>query len=848
MRSRRTFRPSSMAWVLAALSLCVARGCAVPAAPTDYACLGVECDADQTCVDGTCLPQDGAQECVTSSDCAANWTCVDGICQTDSIDDPCATLVCGESEQCVGGVCVNAVTTLCTTEADCAVGETCEGGICTAADTSDDALAQESPDIDFGNLQVGESYSLVAPSPAALLDDGSPSPDTPGDPLSEPAPSKPAPAECSCTWTVTPDTAATFSDTLDCAAELTPLLAGDLTIAVTVTCDNDADQFFQAANAQLPPTTCTSSDDCQPEELCVENVCVLRTGPLVTVLGERSRAPYVVTFDLRLEDAAGEPIDEGVSRNDFRIFEDDVEIAYDESGYSVTAAPDLPLEIVLVLDYTVSMAQSGAIETMIAAADGFIRAEHMIATHEVGVIEFHDRRDEGEGFSMVAPLTPMDEQGKQAVVAAVPPAGSVEPGLSRAWDAVNLAITKLGERERQPGGRRAIVLMTDAHDTTSTATFDSILAASKSGDINCYAVDFSNTAAADSELRQLSEETGGTYFAAAVTEALVSAFADIALDLRGQWTLNYITQKNTGSVALRIEFDWAEAANSFETNVSLAGLEGDIHQAVIDVLDREYDSTGDTTSFVLSAAYVPRNVDHFRFFVAHDTASVALLNGSGVLSGGGWTVRASGQMFDLLGTTPLDYGSFGSLAVVTVPGDSATLQITHDDSVYDSLSQAKTAVFEGEAHVEPARLVIDLEPAAGGIVLASPDQFAYAVGSTVSLTAGSLGDHVFNKWEGGATGTDATTSVVMNGDKSVTAQFHPPRNLTVAVTPASLGSVTANPNKTTYRHGDVVVLTATPAAGAAFSVWSGSVTGTSTTATLTMDGDKTVTATFVASP
>ncbi|HRV02301.1 MAG TPA: hypothetical protein P5539_11470 [Mesotoga sp.] len=59
------------------------------------------------------------------------------------------------------------------------------------------------------------------------------------------------------------------------------------------------------------------------------------------------------------------------------------------------------------------------------------------------------------------------------------------------------------------------------------------------------------------------------------------------------------------------------------------------------------------------------------------------------------------------------------------------------------------------------------------------------------------------------------------------------------------GTVTKNPDKATYTHGEVVQLTANPSAGWAFDTWSGDLSGSANPANLTMNGNKTVTANFV---
>ncbi|MFY7671904.1 InlB B-repeat-containing protein, partial [Tenacibaculum sp. MEBiC06402] len=99
-------------------------------------------------------------------------------------------------------------------------------------------------------------------------------------------------------------------------------------------------------------------------------------------------------------------------------------------------------------------------------------------------------------------------------------------------------------------------------------------------------------------------------------------------------------------------------------------------------------------------------------------------------------------------------------------------------------------------------------------------------------------------WSGDASGTTNPLNITMDADKTVTANFSPiQRTLTVN---AANGSVTASPNPVngTYDDGTVVTLTAVPDSGYQFDSWSGDATGNTTQITVTMDGDKTVTASF----
>ena len=71
-----------------------------------------------------------------------------------------------------------------------------------------------------------------------------------------------------------------------------------------------------------------------------------------------------------------------------------------------------------------------------------------------------------------------------------------------------------------------------------------------------------------------------------------------------------------------------------------------------------------------------------------------------------------------------------------------------------------------------------------------------------------------------------------------------PDTYTLGVNTVASGTVLVNPNKTSYNPGDTVQLTAQPAPGCVFDKWSGDLTGSANPATLVMDSDKLVTATF----
>ncbi|MEX0980998.1 MAG: malectin domain-containing carbohydrate-binding protein [Bacteroidales bacterium] len=135
--------------------------------------------------------------------------------------------------------------------------------------------------------------------------------------------------------------------------------------------------------------------------------------------------------------------------------------------------------------------------------------------------------------------------------------------------------------------------------------------------------------------------------------------------------------------------------------------------------------------------------------------------------------------------------------------------------------------------------------ATNGSVQALPDQETYEPGSAVIIGATADDGYRFKEWTGDHTGTQNPTSVIMNADKSITAVFELiPASYTLTVGASTNGSVTLSPAGGTYEDGTEVTVTAVPDDGYEFIAWSGDMTGSDNPATITIDGDKSITAQF----
>ena len=141
-------------------------------------------------------------------------------------------------------------------------------------------------------------------------------------------------------------------------------------------------------------------------------------------------------------------------------------------------------------------------------------------------------------------------------------------------------------------------------------------------------------------------------------------------------------------------------------------------------------------------------------------------------------------------------------------------------------------------------LSVSASPANGGSVSRDPSSSSYANGDEVTVTATAASGYVFTGWSGASTSTDASITVTMDGNKTLTAIFKRLYTLTTNTSPSSGGSVSRDPDKTSYADGEQVTLTAVDNDGYIFTAWGGASTSTDASITITMDSDKMLMASF----
>jgi hypothetical protein len=141
-----------------------------------------------------------------------------------------------------------------------------------------------------------------------------------------------------------------------------------------------------------------------------------------------------------------------------------------------------------------------------------------------------------------------------------------------------------------------------------------------------------------------------------------------------------------------------------------------------------------------------------------------------------------------------------------------------------------------------------VNPAGAGLVELDPPGGVYGNGTVVKLTPNPNANWSFEEWSGPNKGDlvdlgDGSWSILMDADKSVTAEFIPGYSLTITTT--GKGSVITDPPGLGFPAGTRVKMTAVPDWGWLFAGWQGDLSGRENPTWLTMDANKTIQATFI---
>ena len=168
----------------------------------------------------------------------------------------------------------------------------------------------------------------------------------------------------------------------------------------------------------------------------------------------------------------------------------------------------------------------------------------------------------------------------------------------------------------------------------------------------------------------------------------------------------------------------------------------------------------------------------------------------------------------------------------------------HDGTMWVTASKHNYLPYEGFANVageDTYTLTVNTE--GSGAVELDPVGGSYLSGTVVTLTADADPGWTFSGWSGDLSGSINPETITKDSNKNVTATFTQDI-YTLTVNTEGNGSVELSPVGGSYPSGTVVTLTANADSGWTFDGWSGDLSGSTNPETITMDDNKTVTATF----
>lgn len=221
----------------------------------------------------------------------------------------------------------------------------------------------------------------------------------------------------------------------------------------------------------------------------------------------------------------------GLQKEDFRLFEDS-----EEQKVAHFSGDDAPLSVGLVFDESGSM--DFKLRTSQAAVAQFLKT--MNKDDEAFVVEF------SEHARVSVPFTSHTEEIQDALKKAQP------GGLTAMLDAIDMAIR---EMKKAKNSRKAIVIVSDGGDNHSKYTAAEIESLVREADVQIYAMGVyeptlsfglsPEEVSGPKLLSEITTQTGGRAFAAALTSDLPSVAARIAVELRNQYVLGYYPKNQT---------------------------------------------------------------------------------------------------------------------------------------------------------------------------------------------------------------------------------------------------------------------------------------------------------------
>ncbi|HVX30808.1 MAG TPA: VWA domain-containing protein [Nitrolancea sp.] len=270
-------------------------------------------------------------------------------------------------------------------------------------------------------------------------------------------------------------------------------------------------------------------------------------GPQLNVIDVNTSSYPAVKVTVEALGSDGLPIT-GLTGGAFAVYENGRQQSV-ESGDALQATTT-PLTVMLVLDTSLSMAESGKIQSAKDAATAFVN--QMRPIDRVGLIQFDSE------FSLRSPFT-SDHAALVNKIEQLTPQGN-----TRIYDALYLAL----QQTKAASGSKAIVVLTDGQDTESAIDLVHALALVHDSGIRVYTIGIGSDIDANA-LDQIAAESGGRSYSAPTAEDIGYTFQLMSNQLRNRYEIDYrspATATIGTKVALRLTAQTGQGLASAETN------------------------------------------------------------------------------------------------------------------------------------------------------------------------------------------------------------------------------------------------------------------------------------------
>jgi len=299
-----------------------------------------------------------------------------------------------------------------------------------------------------------------------------------------------------------------------------------------------------------------------------------------------SKFPKIDCY-VNVTDSSGNPIT-GLTDTNFVVYEDNVrELPITVSSLGTIQSP---ISVALVIDRSGSM-DGQPINDAKTAASSFV--DNLGPFDRAAVISFND------AVSVDIPFT-SDKNALKSAINALS-AG----GRTAIYDAVLTALLLLSSEVNQ---RKAVILLTDGADNSSSTTADSVIRYANFLGIPIHTIGLGLTPGSSEEdaLINLSGSTGGRYFYSPVSSQLVDLYNMISQQIQTQYLISYVTHNSMFDNSIR------------KVRVVVN------YQAMSNFAERSYRAPGASMWSIKISAKVDSLSDTNNFISVHSSASDSL--------------------------------------------------------------------------------------------------------------------------------------------------------------------------------------------------------------------------------